>query len=81
MAALPAGAKGGQPLAGTGRVTLSRTGGGAGFGAYALLYTTRLVPGGGVEAVIAAARPEDTDPAWGLHTPDRTGRRPARPGR
>lgn len=69
MAALPAGADGGQPLTGTGRVTLSRTGGGAGFGAYALLYTTRLVSGGGVEAIIAAARPEDTDPAWGLQHP------------
>ncbi|MBT2393385.1 hypothetical protein J7E87_29190 [Streptomyces sp. ISL-1] len=68
MAALLADAEGGQPLAGTGRVTLSRTGGG-GFGAYALLYTTRLVPGGGVEAIIAAARPEDTDPAWGLQHP------------
>ncbi|GGT54393.1 hypothetical protein GCM10010271_67830 [Streptomyces kurssanovii] len=51
MAALPADTNGGQPLIGTGRVTLLRTGGGAGFGTYALLYTTRPVPGGGVEAI------------------------------
>ncbi|MEU0375346.1 hypothetical protein ABZ070_35450 [Streptomyces sp. NPDC006283] len=37
MAALPADADGGQPLTGTGRVTLLGTGGGAGFGAYAFL--------------------------------------------
>lgn len=55
-------------IAGTGRVTLSRTGGGADFGAYALLYTTRPVDGG-VEAIIAATRPEDTDPAWNLVEP------------
>ncbi|MGI5401367.1 hypothetical protein ACQEVG_18350 [Streptomyces sp. CA-135486] len=60
---------GGPVLGGAGRVTLSRTGGGAGFGTYALLYTTRLVPGGGVEAIIAASRPEDTDPAWALQHP------------
>ncbi|MEU7039264.1 histone-like nucleoid-structuring protein Lsr2 [Streptomyces sp. NPDC046237] len=40
-----------------GAVTLLRTGGGAGFGAYALLCTTRPGPGGGVEAIVAAARP------------------------
>ncbi|MFE2693634.1 hypothetical protein [Streptomyces mirabilis] len=69
MAALRLVSSGGELLAGTGRVTLSRTGGGAGFGAYALLYTTRTLPGGGVEAVIAATRPEDTDPAWHLADP------------
>lgn len=73
MAALPADADGGQPLTGTGRVTLLRTGGGAGFGAYALLYTTRPVPGGGAEAIVAAARPEDTDPVWELYRPQRYG--------
>jgi hypothetical protein len=71
MAALPTDADGGQPLTGTGRVTLLRTGGGASFGAYALLYTTRLAPDGGVEAVLAATRPEDTDPVWGLNRPQR----------
>ncbi|MFC7261519.1 hypothetical protein [Streptomyces lutosisoli] len=43
--------------------------GGAGFGAYAVPYTTRPLSGGGVEAVIAATRPEDTDPAWQLAEP------------
>ncbi|MDH2393972.1 hypothetical protein QCN29_35535, partial [Streptomyces sp. HNM0663] len=71
--ALPADADGGQPLTGTGRVTLLRTGGDAGFGAYTLLYTTRPVPGGGAEAIVAAARPEDTDPVWELHRPQRYG--------
>jgi hypothetical protein len=73
MAALPADAPAGELLAGTGRVTLLRTGGGAGFGAYALLYTTRSVPGGGVEAIIAATCPEDMDPRWGLNRPQRYG--------
>ncbi|MGW0556681.1 hypothetical protein ACWDZ6_21130 [Streptomyces sp. NPDC002926] len=27
------------------------------------------MPGGGVEAITAATRPEDTDPAWGLQHP------------
>ncbi|MFD7709495.1 hypothetical protein [Streptomyces sp. NPDC059786] len=63
-----------DPIAGTGRVTLSRTGGGAGFGAYALLYTTRPVDGG-IEAIVAATRPEDTDPAWRLAEPRRYGPR------
>ncbi|MGI5401268.1 hypothetical protein ACQEVG_17795 [Streptomyces sp. CA-135486] len=27
------------------------------------------MPGGGVEAIIAATRPEDADPAWGLQRP------------
>ncbi|MDH2394108.1 hypothetical protein QCN29_36330, partial [Streptomyces sp. HNM0663] len=70
--ALPADADGGQPLTGTGRVTLLRTGGDAGFGAYTLLYTTRPVPGGGAEAIVAA-RPEDTDPVWELHRLQRYG--------
>lgn len=73
MAALPVDADGGEPLTGTGRVTLLRTGGGASFGAYALLYTTRPVAGGGVEAIVVAARPEDTDPVWELHRPQRYG--------
>jgi hypothetical protein len=57
-------------LSGTGRVTLARTGGGAGpdWGAYAPLYTTRLLDGR-LEAIVAAAPPQDTDPAWGLHHP------------
>ncbi|WP_329583657.1 hypothetical protein [Streptomyces sp. NBC_01361] len=71
--AFPARGDGGRPLTGTGRVTLLRTGGGAGFGAYALLYTTHPIPGGGVEAIVAATRPEDTNPAWGLHHPQRYG--------
>ncbi|GAA2350508.1 hypothetical protein [Streptomyces violaceusniger] len=58
-----------EPLTGTGRVTLTRTGGAApDWGAYVLLYTTRLVDRQ-LEAVIAAARPADTDPGWGLHLP------------
>ncbi|MBL1086815.1 hypothetical protein JK359_33460 [Streptomyces actinomycinicus] len=63
-----------ERVTGTGRVTLSRTGGGADFGAYALLYTTRPVDGE-VEAIIAATRPEDTDPAWNLAEPHRYGPR------
>ncbi|MFD7445830.1 hypothetical protein [Streptomyces sp. NPDC059909] len=73
MAALSVVPDGGQSLAGTGRVTLLRTGGGAAFGAYALLYTTRPTTDGGVEAIVAATRPEDTDPAWQLHRPQRHG--------
>ncbi|NGN63139.1 hypothetical protein G5C51_04355, partial [Streptomyces sp. A7024] len=59
-----------QLLEGAGRVTLERIGGGAGpdWGAYALLYTTRPLPGG-LEAVIAAAPPEQLNPAWGLDRP------------
>lgn len=59
-------------VTGTGRATLSRTGGGAGYGAYALLYTTRPI-NGYVEAIIAATRPEDTNPTWNLATPRRYG--------
>ncbi|MFI9588256.1 hypothetical protein ACIHCQ_42225 [Streptomyces sp. NPDC052236] len=70
MAALPPRRHAGRELlTGTGRVTLARTGGAApGWGAYALLYTTRLLDGR-LEAVIAATRPADTDPAWDLHHP------------
>ncbi|MBP5866108.1 hypothetical protein [Streptomyces caniscabiei] len=58
-----------ERLTGEGRVTLTRTGGAApGWGAYVLLYTTRQVDRRR-EAIIAAARPTDTDPAWGLHEP------------
>jgi hypothetical protein len=72
MAVLPLGYRCTELIAGTGRVTLSRTGGGADYGAYALLYTTRPVDGG-VEAIVAAARPEDTDPAWNLAEAHRYG--------
>ncbi|MFI6658085.1 hypothetical protein ACIBL8_21480 [Streptomyces sp. NPDC050523] len=68
MAVLPLGYRCTELIAGTGRVTLSRTGGGADYGAYALLYTTRSV-GGGVEAIVAATRPEDIDPAFNLTEP------------
>jgi hypothetical protein len=68
MAVLPLGYRCTEPIAGTGRDTLSRTGGGADYGAYALLYTIRSVDGG-VEAIVAATRPEDTDPAWNLTEP------------
>ncbi|MGK4586204.1 hypothetical protein [Kitasatospora sp. HPMI-4] len=58
-------------LTGAGQVTLSRTGGGAGpdWGAYALLYTSRPLPGGGSEAVIGYCPPDADllDPAWDLH--------------
>ncbi|MGK5450514.1 hypothetical protein [Streptomyces radiopugnans] len=51
-------------------MTLARTGGGAGpdRGAYALAYTSRLLPDGTRAALIAATTPEDPalDPAWGL---------------
>ncbi|MGW4784940.1 hypothetical protein [Streptomyces sp. NPDC004230] len=72
MSVLPLGYRHAEQLTGTGRVTLSRTGGGGGFGAYALMYATRPVAGG-VEAIIAATRPEDTDPAWALEQPTRDG--------
>ncbi|MEE1783076.1 hypothetical protein PUR71_09120 [Streptomyces sp. SP17BM10] len=71
--------------AGAGRVTLLRTGGGAGpdWGAYALLYTTRPADGGLTEAVIGYCAPDADllDPAWGLHEqrpygPAGTARRP-----
>ncbi|MFF7764264.1 hypothetical protein [Streptomyces griseorubiginosus] len=68
MAVLPLGYRCTEPIAGTGRVTLSRTGGGADYGAYALLYATRATAGG-VEAIVAATRPEDTAPAWNLTQP------------
>lgn len=68
MAVLPLGYRCTELIAGTGRVTLSRTGGGADFGAYALLYATRPVDVG-VEAIVAATRPEDTDPAFNLTEP------------
>jgi hypothetical protein len=68
MVALPAEVSAGELVAGTGRVTLFRTGSGSGFGAYAMLYTTRSVPGGGVEAIIAATLPEDTDLLWGVRS-------------
>jgi hypothetical protein len=57
--------------AGAGQVTLVRHGGGAGpdWGAYVLLLTTVPLPGGGTEAVIAAAPPDQVDPAYGLHLP------------
>lgn len=59
-----------ESLAGTGRVTLARTGGGAGpdWGAYILLYTTQPQPDGGRAAIIAPDHP-DLNPAWGLHQP------------
>lgn len=57
-------------LTGTGRVTLTRTGGVApGWRAYVLLYTTLTTDAGQLHAVIAATRPADTDPGWGLQTP------------
>lgn len=34
-----------------------------------LLVTTVRLPGGGVEAVIASAPPEEVDPGFGLHLP------------
>lgn len=62
-----------EPLTGSGRVTLARTGGGAapGWGAYILLYTTQPMPGGGRAAIIATTAPDhpDLNPAWGLHRP------------
>lgn len=62
-----------EPLVGTGRATITRTGGGAGsgWGAYILLYTTQPLPGGGLAAIIATTAPDhpDLDPAWGLHRP------------
>jgi hypothetical protein len=72
MSVLPLGCRCSELVTGTGRVTLTRTGGGAGFRAYALMYTTRPVDGG-VEAIVAATRPEDTDPAWELAEPHRYG--------
>ncbi|MGW4806423.1 hypothetical protein [Kitasatospora sp. NPDC004272] len=83
MAARPSTTPG--DTAGAGRVTLLRTGGGAGpgWGAYALLYATRPADGGLTEAVIGYCAP-DADllhPAWGLHEqrphgPAGTARRP-----
>ncbi|MFB7672216.1 hypothetical protein ACFC26_12450 [Kitasatospora purpeofusca] len=68
MPVRPAAAPG--TVSGAGRVTLSRTGGGAGpdWGAYALFFTTRPA-GEGTEAVIGYCAPDDPllDPAWGLH--------------
>ncbi|MGW3563578.1 hypothetical protein ACWDSL_06695 [Streptomyces sp. NPDC000941] len=62
-----------EPLTGSGRVTLARTGGGAtlGWGAYILLYTTQPLPGGGRAAIIATTAPDhpDLNPEWGLHQP------------
>ncbi|MEY9961349.1 hypothetical protein [Streptacidiphilus sp. MAP5-52] len=57
--------------AGAGPVTLARHGGGAGpdWGAYVLLVTVVQLSGGGTEAVIAAAPPDQVDPAFGLHLP------------
>ncbi|WP_031511545.1 hypothetical protein, partial [Streptomyces megasporus] len=61
---------GGRPAAGTGRVTLARTGGGAGedWGAYVLAYTSTLLPDSTRAALVAATTPDDPalDPAWGL---------------
>ncbi|MFJ2007935.1 hypothetical protein [Streptomyces chartreusis] len=68
MAVLPLAYRCTEPITGTGRVTLSRTGGGADYGAYALMYATRPVDRG-VEGIVAATRPEDTDPAWHLAEP------------
>lgn len=55
-------------LSGQGQVHLTRTGGGAGplWGAYAVLYTVRSLADGTRECVIAAAPPDQTDPALGL---------------
>ncbi|MEV6133184.1 hypothetical protein AB0M05_41400 [Streptomyces violaceusniger] len=62
-----------DPILGTGRVTLARTGGGAGpgWGAYILLYTSQPQPDGGRAAIIATTAPDhpDLNPAWGLHRP------------
>ncbi|MEU3464785.1 hypothetical protein ABZ721_33155 [Streptomyces sp. NPDC006733] len=68
-AAVPALA--GRMLAGHGRVTVARHGGGAGpdWGAYVLMVTIRRLNAQHTEAVIAATAPEDVDPAWGLHRP------------
>ena len=57
-------------LSGAGQVHLVRTGGGAGphWGAYAVLYTVRSLADGTRECVIAAAPPDQTDPALGLQT-------------
>ncbi|MFP8945218.1 hypothetical protein ACLIYM_27795 [Streptomyces fenghuangensis] len=61
---------GGRATAGTGRVTLARTGGGAGpdWGAYVLAYTSTLLPDGTRAALVAATVPDDPalDLAWGL---------------
>ncbi|MEE1943278.1 hypothetical protein V1L54_28390 [Streptomyces sp. TRM 70361] len=60
----------GRPAAGIGRITLARTGGGAGpdWGAYVLAYTSTLLPDGSRAALVAATTPDDPalDPAWGL---------------
>ncbi|WP_042404736.1 hypothetical protein [Streptacidiphilus carbonis] len=55
--------------AGAGPVTLVRHGGGAGpdWGAYILLVTVVPLADGSTEAVIAAAPPDQVDPAFGLH--------------
>jgi len=57
-------------LCGEGQVHLVRTGGGAGphWGAYAVLYTLRPLADRTRECVIAAAPPDQTDPALGLQT-------------